>query len=158
MSEINFLISKHRQWKKNYKFEWLRVNEEKSSGTISFRKKLNRQRRSLCSLRKEFLETALQAELEDHHSSDDREEETNRKNGKVSKTLKTNDGEIQLINTFDPEIKTSINIAKGEVVEYRVDTLIGSLIVKSEQIRNSVFTKVVPKLYYGFKIGDCLQD
>ena len=46
-------------------------------------------------LLKNFLETALQAELDEHLRSEDPEEASNRKNGKVSKTLKTNDGEVQ---------------------------------------------------------------
>jgi len=50
---------------------------------------------------KQFLEAALQAELEEHLSSDDPEEATNRKNGRVSKTLKTGDGEIDLITSRD---------------------------------------------------------
>ncbi len=50
---------------------------------------------------KQFLEAALQAELEEHLNSDDPDEASNRKNGKVSKTLKTNDGEIELITSRD---------------------------------------------------------
>ena len=49
---------------------------------------------ALAPLFKQFLEAALQAELEEHLSSDDPDEASNRKNGKVSKTLKTNDGEV----------------------------------------------------------------
>lgn len=52
-------------------------------------------------LLKQFLEAALQSELEDHLHSDDPEQASNRKNGKVSKTLKTNDGEIELISSRD---------------------------------------------------------
>ncbi len=40
-------------------------------------------------LLKQFLEAALQSELEDHLQSDDPQEASNRKNGKVSKTVKT---------------------------------------------------------------------
>lgn len=50
---------------------------------------------------KQFLETALQAELEDHLSSDDPAEALNRKNGKVSKTVKTSDGEIDMVTSRD---------------------------------------------------------
>ena len=52
-------------------------------------------------LLKEFLETALRAELDEHLDSEDPEEASNRKNGKVSKTLKTNDGEVELITSRD---------------------------------------------------------
>ncbi len=46
---------------------------------------------------KQFLEAALQAELEQHLSADESEPSSNRKNGKVSKTVKTSDGEIELV-------------------------------------------------------------
>jgi transposase-like protein len=50
---------------------------------------------------KQFLEAALQAELEEHLDSDDPEEADNRKNGKVSKTVKSTDGEVELITSRD---------------------------------------------------------
>jgi transposase-like protein len=52
-------------------------------------------------LLKQFLEAALQSELEQHLRSDDPDEVDNRKNGKVSKTVKTNDGEVELISSRD---------------------------------------------------------
>lgn len=52
-------------------------------------------------LLKQFLEAALQSELEDHLQWDNPDEAGNRKNGKVSKTVKTNDGEIELISNRD---------------------------------------------------------
>lgn len=52
-------------------------------------------------LLKQFLEAALQSELEDHLQCDNADEAGNRKNGKVSKTVKTNDGEIELISNRD---------------------------------------------------------
>jgi transposase-like protein len=58
---------------------------------------------------KQFLEAALEAELEQHLSEADRES-PNRKNGKVSKTLKTAEGQIELVTSrdrngsFEPEI------------------------------------------------------
>src|SRR5215203_6362933 len=52
-------------------------------------------------LLKQFLEAALQSELEEHLRSDDPDEADNRKNGKVSKTVKTNDGEVELISSRD---------------------------------------------------------
>jgi transposase-like protein len=58
---------------------------------------------------KQFLEAALEAELE-QHLSDDVTESRNRKNGKVSKTVKTGDGQIELVTSrdrngsFEPEI------------------------------------------------------
>lgn len=61
-------------------------------------------------LLKEFLEAALQEELETHIADEAQSEGNNRKNGKVSKTVRTNDGEIELITSrdrngsFEPEI------------------------------------------------------
>ena len=61
-------------------------------------------------LLKEFLEAALQEELETHISDDTQNEVANRKNGKVFKTVRTNDGEIELVTSrdrngsFEPEI------------------------------------------------------
>jgi putative transposase len=59
---------------------------------------------------KQFLEAALEAELQDHLASDAPEEASNRKNGKVSKTVKTAEGELDLVTSrdrngsFEPEI------------------------------------------------------
>jgi transposase-like protein len=61
-------------------------------------------------LLKQFLEAALQEELEAHISDEAQNDVPNRKNGKVSKTIRTNDGEIELVTsrdrngTFEPEI------------------------------------------------------
>lgn len=52
-------------------------------------------------LLKQFLEAALQSELEEHLRSADPDDIGNRKNGKVSKTVKTNDGEVELISSRD---------------------------------------------------------
>ena len=58
---------------------------------------------------KQFLEAALEAELE-HHLSEANRESPNRRNGKVSKTVKTGEGEIELVTSrdrngsFEPEI------------------------------------------------------
>jgi putative transposase len=59
---------------------------------------------------KQFLEAALEAELENHLTAEENEQLSNRKNGKVSKTLKTSDGEVDLVTSrdrngsFEPEI------------------------------------------------------
>ena len=59
---------------------------------------------------KQFLEAALEAELQNHLASDAPEEASNRKNGKVNKTVKTGDGEFSLTTSrdrngsFEPEI------------------------------------------------------
>lgn len=50
---------------------------------------------------KQFIEAALQAELEEHLASEEQVLHSNRKNGKVSKTLKTADGEVDLITSRD---------------------------------------------------------
>jgi len=58
---------------------------------------------------KQFLEAALESELEEHLSSEE-ESGTNRKNGKVRKTIKTSDGPVELVTSrdrngnFEPEI------------------------------------------------------
>lgn len=60
-------------------------------------------------LLKQFLEAALEAELESH-LSDQESENSNRKNGKTSKTVKTTDGQFELQTSrdrnasFEPEI------------------------------------------------------
>ena len=59
---------------------------------------------------KQFLEAALAAELEEHLSDEESQQSSNRKNGKVTKTLKTSDGPIELVTSrdrngsFEPEI------------------------------------------------------
>lgn len=59
---------------------------------------------------KQFLEAALEAELQEHLSSEEQRIQSNRKNGKVSKTVRSSDGEIELVtsrdrnSTFEPEI------------------------------------------------------
>ena len=60
---------------------------------------------------KQFLEAALEAELDNHLSDQpDEQESSNRKNGKVSKTVKTSDGQVELVTSrdrngsFEPEI------------------------------------------------------
>ncbi len=50
---------------------------------------------------KQFLEAALQAELEEHLDSDDPQEAGNRKNGKVTKTVKSGDGTVELVSSRD---------------------------------------------------------
>jgi putative transposase len=59
---------------------------------------------------KQFLEAALEAEMEEHLSESAEKAEKNRKNGKVRKTVKTGDGLIDLVTSrdrngsFEPEI------------------------------------------------------
>jgi len=61
-------------------------------------------------LLKEFLEAALQEELETHISDESQNEVSNRKNGKVSKTVRTNDERLNWLTSrdrngsFEPEI------------------------------------------------------
>lgn len=50
---------------------------------------------------KQFLEAALQAELEEHLNSDDPQEAGNRKNGKVTKTVKSSAGAVELLTSRD---------------------------------------------------------
>jgi transposase-like protein len=80
---------------------------------------------------KQFLEAALQAELEDHLSSDDPDEAFNRKNGKVSKTVKTSDGEIDLITSrdrngsFEPSIIKKREIILADSLQDRIIGMYG---------------------------------
>jgi transposase-like protein len=59
---------------------------------------------------KQFLEAALEAELDEHLTEDAENIEKNRRNGKVKKTVKTSDGAIELVasrdrnGSFEPEI------------------------------------------------------
>lgn len=59
---------------------------------------------------KQFLEAALESELEEHLTEDAENTEKNRRNGKVKKTVKTSDGPIELVTSrdrngsFEPEI------------------------------------------------------
>jgi putative transposase len=59
---------------------------------------------------KQFLEAALEAELDNHLADQDEQASSNRKNGKVSKTVKTSDGQVELVTSrdrngsFEPEI------------------------------------------------------
>jgi transposase-like protein len=59
---------------------------------------------------KQFLEAALEAELEAHLSEESESSEKNRKNGKVSKSVSTTDGVVELVTSrdrngsFEPEI------------------------------------------------------
>ena len=61
-------------------------------------------------LLKEFLDTALEAEMEEHLSDEERQLNKNKRNGKGTKTLKTNVGEITIStpqdrnSSFEPQI------------------------------------------------------
>ena len=61
-------------------------------------------------LLKEFLDAALEAEMEEHLSDDERQLNKNKRNGKGTKTLKTNVGEITIStpqdrnSSFEPQI------------------------------------------------------
>ena len=50
---------------------------------------------------KQFLEAALQSELEQHLSDEQLQPTSNCKNGKVSKRVKTGNGEIELVTSRD---------------------------------------------------------
>lgn len=64
---------------------------------------------AFAALLKQFLETALEAEMNGHHDGFERTK-GNKRNGKGSKTLKTVDGEIEIAtpqdrhNSFSPQI------------------------------------------------------
>ncbi len=101
MSEVKILNFKTQIMEKqkesvNYELIKQQALEQFRSG-----KSLTGKGGAFAPLFKQFLEAALQAELEEHLSSDEPEEDFNRKNGKVSKTIKTGDGELNLVTSRD---------------------------------------------------------
>ena len=80
---------------------------------------------------KQFLETALQSELEQHLSDEELQTISNRKNGKVSKTVKTGDGEIELVTSrdrngsFEPEIVKKREIILADSLQDRIIGMYG---------------------------------
>jgi len=103
--------------KKIFNFKTQKMRQEEMIDYESIKKQALEQFRSGKSLTgkggafaplfKQFLEAALEAELEQHLSD---QESPNRKNGKVSKTVKTGDGQFELVTSrdrngsFEPEI------------------------------------------------------
>lgn len=81
-------------------------------------------------LLKEFLEAALQAELDDHLSGEE-PEENNRKNGYTSKQLKTDSGTIDLDTprdrnaAFEPQIVRKRETILAESLETKIIALYG---------------------------------
>lgn len=110
MSEVKIRNFKHRKMEKqenpiDYASIQQQALEQFRSG-----KSLTGKGGAFAPLFKQFLEAALQSELEQHLVSDEGQSSSNRKNGKVSKTVKTGDGEIELVTSrdrngsFEPEI------------------------------------------------------
>jgi len=79
---------------------------------------------------KEFLESALEAEMEEHLTEEQRED-GNRKNGKTSKKLKTGDGTIDLdtprdrSSTFEPQIVRKRETILAESLEPKIIGMYG---------------------------------
>lgn len=79
---------------------------------------------------KEFLEAALEEELESH-LDDEQRQSGNRKNGKTSKRLKTSEGSIELSNPrdrmghFDPQIVRKRETILAESLEKKIIGLYG---------------------------------
>ena len=93
---------------------------------------------------KQFLEAALEAELDEHLSKADSVLDKNRKNGKVRKTLKTGDGPIELVTSrdrngsFEPEIVKKRETVLADSLQDRIIGMYGlgmSLRDISEHIR-----------------------
>jgi transposase-like protein len=82
-------------------------------------------------LLKEFLEAALQQELETHLEEDSPDDRLNRKNGKVTKTIRTNDGELELVTsrdrngTFEPEIVKKRETVLADSLQDRIIGMYG---------------------------------
>ena len=81
-------------------------------------------------LLQEFLEEALQGEL-DAHLDDDERLRGNRKNGKLKKTVKTSQGSIEIANprdrsgTFEPEIVKKRETILADTLEEKIIGLYG---------------------------------
>ena len=81
-------------------------------------------------LLQEFLEEALQGELDSHLDEDERNR-GNRKNGKLKKTVKTSQGSIEIENprdrsgTFEPEIVKKRETILAETLEEKIIGLYG---------------------------------
>ena len=79
---------------------------------------------------KEFLESALEAEMEEHLTEEQRED-GNRKNGKTSKKIKTGDGTIDLdtprdrSSTFEPQIVRKRETILAESLEPKIIGMYG---------------------------------
>ena len=79
---------------------------------------------------KQFLETALQSELEQHLAVDE-SQSTNRRNGKVSKTVITSDGDIEFVSSrdcngsFEPEIIKKRETILGDSLQDRIIGMYG---------------------------------
>lgn len=82
-------------------------------------------------LLKAFLEAALQEELEAHIKEESEVNIVNRKNGKVSKRIKTDAGEIELVTsrdrngTFEPEIIKKRETILAESLQDRIIGMYG---------------------------------
>lgn len=80
-------------------------------------------------LLKEFLETAMEAELEEH--LDEQRDNCNRKNGNGSKKLKTADGTIELdtprdrSSSFEPQIVKKRETILAESLEQKIIGMYG---------------------------------
>jgi transposase-like protein len=80
---------------------------------------------------KQFLEAALEAELEEHLSEEGAELEKNRRNGKVKKTIKTGDGQIELVTSrdrngsFEPEIVKKRETVLADSLQDRIIGMYG---------------------------------
>lgn len=80
---------------------------------------------------KQFLEAALEAELEEHLSETGLQTEKNRRNGKVSKMLKTGDGPVELVTSrdrngsFEPEIVKKRETVLADSLQDRIIGMYG---------------------------------
>ncbi len=82
-------------------------------------------------LLKQFLEAALEAELEEHLRETGPQTEKNRRNGKVSKMLKTGDGPVELLTSrdrngsFEPEIVKKRETVLADSLQDRIIGMYG---------------------------------
>jgi putative transposase len=109
VSGVKSLTSKHSDRKKQNEMDYESI---KRQALEQFRsgQSLTGKGGAFAPLFKQFLEAALEAELQNHLRSDAPQQEANRKNGKVNKTVKTGDDEFSLTTSrdrngsFEPEL------------------------------------------------------
>ncbi len=75
----------------------------------------------------------MQAELEEHLVSDDPEEAGNRKNGKVTKTVKSAEGTVELVTSRDRNGSFEPSIVKKRetiLADSLQDSIIGMMVLE----------------------------
>lgn len=115
--------------KKPFKFDYEAV-KEKALAQLKTGKPLLGKEGALAPLFKSFLEAALEAELE-NHLQENKDEESNRRNGHGSKQLRTSEGSMELSTprdrsgSFEPEIVKKRQTILADNLESKIIGLYG---------------------------------